>query len=63
MYAAHNPAVKAAVAWYGPVARSYHPGDKSALDNVARIKAPVLGLYGAADLAFRTTRSRRCATR
>ena len=49
MYAAHNPAVKAAVAWYGPVARSYHPGDRSALDNVARIKAPVLGLYGAAD--------------
>jgi carboxymethylenebutenolidase len=49
MYAAHNPAVTAAVAWYGPVARSYFPGDKSALDNVARIKAPVLGLYGAAD--------------
>lgn len=49
MYTAHNPAVTAAVAWYGPVARSYFPGDKSALDNVARIKAPVLGLYGAAD--------------
>jgi len=49
MYAAHNPALKAAVAWYGPVARSYHPGDRSALDLVARIKAPVLGLYGAAD--------------
>ena len=32
MYAAHNPAVKAAVAWYGPVARSYHPGDKTALE-------------------------------
>ena len=49
MYAAHNPGVKAAVAWYGPVARSYFPGDRTALDNVARIKAPVLGLYGAAD--------------
>jgi carboxymethylenebutenolidase len=49
MYTAHNPAVTAAVAWYGPVARAYFPGDKSALDNVARIKAPVLGLYGAAD--------------
>ena len=49
MYTAHNPGVKAAVAWYGPVARSYHPGDKSALDLVSRIKAPVLGLYGAAD--------------
>ena len=31
------------------MARAYFPGDKSALDNVARIKAPVLGLYGAAD--------------
>ena len=49
MYTAHNPAVKAAVAWYGPVARGYHPGDKAPLDQVARIKAPVLGLYGAAD--------------
>ena len=49
MYAAHNPGVKAAVAWYGPVARSYYPGDKTALDVAGRIKAAVLGLYGAAD--------------
>jgi carboxymethylenebutenolidase len=49
MYAAHNPALKAAVAWYGPVVRSYAEGDKSALDMVAKIKAPVLGLYGGAD--------------
>lgn len=49
MYAAHNPALKAGVAWYGPVARSYHAGDATALASVARIKAPMLGLYGAAD--------------
>ena len=49
MYAAHNPAVKAAVPWYGPVARSYHPGDKTALDVAAQVKAAVLALYGAAD--------------
>ena len=49
MYTAHNPAVSAAVAWYGPVARAYHPGDKPALELAAKIKAPVLGLYGAAD--------------
>jgi len=49
MYTAHNPAVKAAVAWYGPVARAYHAGDQSALDLAARIKAPVLGLYGGDD--------------
>lgn len=48
-YVAHNPKVAAGVAWYGPVARSYHPGDKTAVELAASIKAPVLGLYGAAD--------------
>jgi carboxymethylenebutenolidase len=48
-YAAHNPKVTAAVAWYGPVARSYFAGDKSVIDRAASIKSPVLGLYGAAD--------------
>ena len=45
MYAAHNPNLAAAVAWYGPTARSYHAGDKTALDVAGQIKAPVLGLY------------------
>jgi carboxymethylenebutenolidase len=49
MYAGHNPAVRAAVAWYGPVARVYHPGDASALEIVPRIEAAVLGLYGGDD--------------
>ena len=50
LYAAHNPAVKAGVAWYGRIV-----GDKSAnnpshpIDIAAQLKAPVLGLYGAAD--------------
>jgi carboxymethylenebutenolidase len=48
-YVAHNPKVAAAAAWYGPVARSYAAGDKSIIDLAASIKAPVLGLYGAAD--------------
>ena len=48
-YAAHNPRLTAAVAWYGPVARSYFAGDKSVIDRAASIKTPVLGLYGAAD--------------
>ncbi len=48
-YAAHNPGLGAAVAWYGPVARSYHPGDATIVELAGRIKAPVLGLYGAAD--------------
>ena len=49
MYAAHNPNVKAAVAYYGPTVRSYHQGDKTALDVAGQIKGAVLGLYGGAD--------------
>ncbi len=49
LYTAHNPAVKAAVAWYGPVARAYHPGDKTIIELAGSIHSPVLGLYGAAD--------------
>jgi carboxymethylenebutenolidase len=48
-YVAHNPRVGAGVAWYGPVARTYHPGDKTIIELAASIKAPVLALYGAAD--------------
>jgi carboxymethylenebutenolidase len=50
LYAAHNPNVKAAVAWYGPLQipksdnRPVNPTDE-----VAQMKAPVLGLYGGAD--------------
>ena len=50
LYAAHNPQVKAGVAWYGRLM-----GDKTALtpqqpvDLAAQLKAPVLGLYGEAD--------------
>ena len=50
LYAAHNPKLKAGVAWYGPIAR---PGTdlqpKQPLDIAADLKAPVLGLYGGAD--------------
>ncbi|MBW8849035.1 MAG: dienelactone hydrolase family protein [Burkholderiales bacterium] len=48
-YAAHNAKLNAAVAWYGPVARNYHAGDQTVIERAASIKAPVLGLYGAAD--------------
>lgn len=50
LYTAHNPAVKAGVAWYGRVV-----GDKTPLqptnpiDVADKITAPVLGLYGGAD--------------
>ena len=48
-YAAHNPSIDAAVAWYGRVHTPNVPTDKSAQDVAAQIKAPVLGLYGGAD--------------
>jgi carboxymethylenebutenolidase len=50
LYAAHSPALKAGVAWYGRLV-----GDRDALhprqpiDVAAAIKAPVLGLYGGQD--------------
>ena len=50
LYAAHNPAVKAAVAWYGQLI-----GTPTALkptnpiDLVTRLNGPVLGLYGGDD--------------
>ena len=50
IYASANPRLKAAAAWYGPVtgqANEYTP--RSAMDRVAEIKVPVLGLYGAKD--------------
>lgn len=59
MYAAHNPHVKAAVAWYGPVARVYHEGDPTALDVAPNIRAAVLGLYGGADPGIPVETTRR----
>ncbi|TCO16020.1 carboxymethylenebutenolidase [Camelimonas lactis] len=50
LYAAHNPALKAGVAWYGPVGGQTSPiQPKTALDVAGDLKAPVLGLYGGAD--------------
>jgi len=50
VYSESNPKLKAACAWYGPVggqANEYTP--KTAMDRVAELKVPLLGLYGAKD--------------
>jgi carboxymethylenebutenolidase len=50
LYAAHNPTLKAGVAWYGRLtgqATELQP--KYPLDLAAELKAPVLGLYGGKD--------------
>ncbi|MDK2123633.1 dienelactone hydrolase family protein [Parachitinimonas caeni] len=50
LYAAHNPKLKAGVAWYGRLLGESKPlTPKHPLDLVADLKAPVLGLYGGAD--------------
>jgi len=50
LYAAHNPQLKAGVAWYGRlVGRANELQPKHPIDVAASLKAPVLGLYGKDD--------------
>ncbi len=50
LYAAHNPQLKAGVAWYGRLVGDATPlSPRHPVDVAAQLKAPVLGLYGAAD--------------
>jgi carboxymethylenebutenolidase len=56
LYAAHNPSVKAGVAWYGPL--KLPPSDlrpKNPVDVVQLINVPILGLYGGKDLGIPAT--------
>jgi carboxymethylenebutenolidase len=46
LYAAHNPKVKAAGAWYGPLTRG---GAKNPIDVAPTLTVPVLGQYGGQD--------------
>ncbi|HIJ63376.1 MAG TPA: dienelactone hydrolase family protein, partial [Rhodospirillaceae bacterium] len=50
LYAAHNPAVKAAVAWYGLIdPPMWNPKGTTVFQVVGKLKAPVLGLFGGND--------------
>jgi len=50
LYAAHNPRLKAAVAWYGPLAYAVSGSSpKNPPDIVGALKVPTLGLYGGQD--------------
>jgi carboxymethylenebutenolidase len=50
LYAAHNPRVKAGVAWYGGFTGETNANrPKHPLELAGQIKPPVLGLYGEAD--------------
>ena len=64
LYAAHNPALKAAVAWYGPVGgtpSSIQP--RNAADVATELKAPLLGLYGAQDAGIPVADVQAAATK
>lgn len=50
LYSAHNPALKAGVAWYGRLVGNSTPLTPAhPVDLVGKISGPVLGLYGGAD--------------
>ncbi len=50
LYAAHNPKVKAGVAWYGRLVGDYKTlTPKHPVDIAATLNTPVLGLYGGKD--------------
>ncbi|WP_410482737.1 dienelactone hydrolase family protein [Undibacterium sp. Jales W-56] len=50
MYAAHNPGVKAGVAWYGRLIGEPNPlSPSNPIDIAANLKTPILGLYGLKD--------------
>ena len=49
MYAAHNPALKAAVSWYGTDRKLSELTPQNPLDIAADLKCPVLAFYGGQD--------------
>ncbi len=50
LYAAHNPGLKAGVAWYGMLNKGFNPATTvNPMDVTGKLNAPVLGLYGGAD--------------
>jgi carboxymethylenebutenolidase len=54
LFSAHSREIKAAVAWYGQIKPAIMPGVRTEgpLNVADRIMAPVLGLYGGADLGI-----------
>lgn len=56
LYAAHSPAIKAGVAWYGPLRGETNVlRPHTAIDVAPQIHAPVLGLYGGLDTGITPT--------
>lgn len=63
LYAAHNPDLKAAVAWYGPIAGATSPiQPHTAADFATSLKCPLLGLYGGQDTSIDVAAVRTAAS-
>jgi hypothetical protein len=61
LYAAHNPGVKAGVAWYGRlVGAASAMTPKHPVDLAGELNGPVLGLYGGLDQGIPLDTSTRC---
>ncbi len=64
LYAAHNPALRAAVAWYGPIAGATSAiQPRSAGDVAGELKCPLLGLYGGQDASIKVADVEAAAAR
>ncbi len=62
LYAAHNPALAAAVAWYGPVGGAQTAiQPHTALQVAPDLRCPLLGLYGGADQSIPADRVQAAA--
>jgi carboxymethylenebutenolidase len=56
LYATHNPNLKAAVAWYGPIkGATSEIQPKMVIDVADQLKCPLLGLYGGQDQSIAVT--------
>ena len=56
LYCAHNPKVKAGVAWYGRLVGDTSPNNpKQPIDFASMLTVPVLGLYGGKDTGIPQT--------
>ncbi len=64
LYAAHNPDLEAAVAWYGPVGgQTSAIQPRTAADVATELRCPLLGLYGAKDTGIPVADVQAAATK
>ena len=64
LYSSHNPKLRAAVAWYGPIMGDVTPiQPQGPLDIAGDLKCPLLGLYGAKDTGIKVEDVQKAAAK